>query len=179
VTFDPQPSLSDNVVRLRPLKATDWDALYAVAGDPLLWALHPAQDRWMEPVFRDLFAQSLDSGGALVIEDAQTGAVIGSSRYSTSRVGEDEIEIGWTFLARSHWGGAYNRSVKRMMIAHALSSFERVIFLIGVDNLRSRRAIEKIGAELVGQRVYPVGERLVEHAVYAMTREGFRVSPLT
>jgi RimJ/RimL family protein N-acetyltransferase len=178
MTFDPQPSLSDSLVRLRPLKATDWDTLYGVAGDPLVWALHPARDRWMEPVFRDLFAQSLESGGALVIEDAQTGAVIGSSRYSASRVGEDEIEIGWTFLARSHWGGEYNRSVKRLMLAHALSSFERVIFLIGVDNLRSRRAIEKIGAELVGQRALPVGEQLVEHAVYAVTREGFRGNPL-
>ncbi len=177
--FDPQPALADQTVRLRPLQADDWPALYAVASDPAIWALHPAHDRWKEPVFRAFFEAGLMSGGTLVIEDAVTGAMIGSSRYDTERAEAGEIEIGWTFLARSHWGGPANRAVKRLMIGHALAAFERVIFLIGETNVRSRRALEKIGGTLIARRLdLPMSGQIIPHVVYAIDRAAFAAGPL-
>ncbi len=98
----PSTLISDAVI-LRPLHADDWDALFAVASDPEIWAIHPAHDRWQEPVFRAYFTEALASGGVLVVLDPATGAVMGASRYDSDRAGRHEIEIGWTFLARSHW----------------------------------------------------------------------------
>jgi RimJ/RimL family protein N-acetyltransferase len=148
--FDPQPTLRGELLELRPLRPDDFDALYAVASDPLLWAQHPDADRWQEPVFRRFFADALASGGALLVTDRATGEVIGSSRYHGYDPAARVVEIGWSFLARKHWGGRYNGEMKRLMLAHAFRSVDRVAFIIGPENWRSRKAVEKIGGRLVG-----------------------------
>jgi RimJ/RimL family protein N-acetyltransferase len=175
-----QPILGNAVVSLRPLRPDDCDALYAVAADPQIWALHPAHDRWQEPVFRQFFDDALASGGALVAIDTATGAIIGSSRYDTARAEPGEIEIGWTFLARSHWGGGANAAMKALMVGHALAHFDRVIFLIGETNIRSRRAMEKIGGKLTDRehRAEMAGAS-VRHVIYTIDREAFATGPLT
>jgi N-acetyltransferase len=61
---DLQPTLKGERVTLRPCRAEDWDALYAVASDPLIWEVHPASDRYKEPVFREYFSAALASRGA-------------------------------------------------------------------------------------------------------------------
>lgn len=174
-TLDRQPTLEAPQLRLRPMRPDDWEPLYAVACDPQLWALHPSSDRWQEPVFRDYFAQGLASGGALVAIDPAHGGIIGSSRYGLDRAGPGEVEIGWTFLARRYWGGAMNAVMKRLMIAHALATMERAIFVVGENNLRSRRAMQKIGAQLTDRIVEAPSGR---HVVYAIDREGFAAGPL-
>jgi RimJ/RimL family protein N-acetyltransferase len=177
--FDFQPELADDMVRLRPLREDDWDALYAVASDPLIWEVHPAHDRWREDVFRRFFADALASGGALAVVDPATDEVIGSSRFSRMRSGENEIEIGWTFVARRYWGGKLNRSMKRLMIGHALQHFERVLFVVGENNVRSRRAMEKIGGALTERTLdAEMAGALVRHVVYAIDRERFEKGPL-
>jgi len=170
--FDAQPTLAGPTVTLSPLRAEDWDALHAVASDPLIWAGHPAHDRWQEPVFRRFFADAIASGGALAIREKATGAMIGSSRYDRQRVEPGEVEIGWTFLARAHWGGATNREVKTLMIAHALRWFDRVVFYVGATNARSRRAMEKIGGVLLPDRtpVFEMASAPATHVVYAIDR---------
>ena len=178
-SFDYQPTLTDGAVRLRPLRAQDWGSLYAVARDPAIWAVHPSPDRWQENSFREFFDLCLASSGTLVIEDALTGAVIGSSRYDRERAGAGEIEIGWTFLARERWGGPTNTAVKRLMIGHALPHYDRVIFLIGAANIRSRRALEKIGGTLTSRTLdMPIAGRLVPYVVYAIDRTMFENGPL-
>lgn len=148
MTPDRQPVLEGTLVQLRPSVPADWDALYAVAADPLLWAVHPAHDRWQEHVFRAYFDAGMASGGALTIIDRASGAVIGSSRFDNWVPERDEIEIGWTYLARSHWGGSYNREIKRLMLDHIHHFVETAVFTVGADNIRSRRAMEKIGGQL-------------------------------
>ena len=178
--FDSQPELADDTVRLRPLRPDDWDALFTVASDPLIWAVHPAHDRWQELVFRRFFANALASGGALAAIDPATGEIIGSSRYDTGRAGPGEVEIGWTFIARRHWGGAVNRAMKRLMIGHALNHYDRVIFLVGEHNLRSRRAMEKIGGVLTDRldQAEMAGVP-VTHVIYAIDRTAFEQGPLS
>jgi RimJ/RimL family protein N-acetyltransferase len=150
--FDRQPTLRGDLVVLRPLHADDFDAVYAVASDPLIWEQHPAHDRYQERVFRDLFRESLESGGTLVALDAGEGRVIGWSRFHGYDPAKSEIEIGWTFLARSHWGGRCNGEMKALMLRHAFQFVNRVIFVIGAQNIRSQRAVEKIGAVRAGSR---------------------------
>jgi RimJ/RimL family protein N-acetyltransferase len=148
--FELQPILTGTLVELRPLREDDFDALFAVASDLLIWEQHPEPDRWTEPVFRAYFRGAMESGGAFLVLDRKDGAVIGSSRFHGYDEPAREIEIGWTFLARSHWGGAYNREMKRLMLGHAFRFVDRVVFRIGPQNLRSQRAIEKIGGTRVG-----------------------------
>ncbi|MCC6737872.1 MAG: GNAT family N-acetyltransferase [Planctomycetia bacterium] len=152
MTFLLQPTLTGEFVELRPLQPGDFDALYAVASDPLIWEQHPAHDRWKEKVFREFFRVAIESGGAFLVVDRRDGRVIGSSRYHAYNEEKSEVEIGWTFLARSHWGGRYNREMKDLMLRHAFRFVKSVVFCVGSKNLRSLRAMEKIGGVRVGTR---------------------------
>ena len=167
--IDTQPVLTGDLLELRPLRPDDFAELFAVARDPLIWEQHPARDRGEEGPFRQFFREALESGGALVALDRRDGGIIGSSRYHRdAATSESELEIGWTFLARAYWGGRYNGEMKRLMLQHAFQFVERVIFLIGPQNIRSQRAIEKIGGRRTGSRLDASGR---ESVVYQITRE--------
>ena len=168
--FDLQPILKGELLELRPLRAEDFHDLYAVAADPLIWAQHPSKDRYKEEVFKLFFREAMESGGALIAIDSKDGRVIGSSRFHRYDKENSEIEIGWTFLARSHWGGIYNREMKQIMLRHAFRFVSSVIFLVGPQNLRSQRAVEKIGGVLVGSRTDGGGR---ESFVYQITASTF------
>ncbi len=144
-SFEFQPTLRGKLLELRPLRPDDYRDLYAVASDPLIWEQHPASDRYKDEIFQEFFRKALDSGGAFVAVDRRDGKVIGSSRFHIQDPAESEVEIGWTFLARSHWGGAYNGEMKELMLRHAFRFVDRVVLLVGPQNLRSQKAVEKIG----------------------------------
>lgn len=165
-SFNLQPVLKGEFLELRPLRETDFDELFAVAADPLIWRQHPESDRYKETRFRIFFHEALESGGALVAIDKGDGRIIGSSRFHGYDREKGEIEIGWTFLARSHWGGRYNGEMKRLMLEHAFKSVQRVNFVIGPDNRRSRRAVEKIGGIFIGTKTDALGR---ERVVYEIT----------
>ena len=144
--FDLQPSLEGKIVALRPLQESDFTALYQVASDRLIWDQHPFP-RYEIDKFKEFFNQSLETRSALVILDQQNRQIIGTSRYYN--LTPEHVYIGYTFLARSYWGGVFNRELKDLMLEHAFKYVDKVYFDIGEHNLRSRRAIEKIGAEFV------------------------------
>ena len=169
--FDLQPILTGELLELRPLREDDFPALFAVASDPLIWEVHPEPDRCTEPVFRRYFQSGIESGGAFLILDRADGRVVGSSRYADYDEAASEIEIGWTFLARSHWGGRYNRELKDLMLRHAFRFVDRVVFKVGPDNIRSRRAMKKIGGIEIGLRPDSRGG---ESVVYEITRDAWK-----
>jgi RimJ/RimL family protein N-acetyltransferase len=143
------------------MREDDFDALFAAARDPLIWEQHP-DDRYREDVFQAFFAEHLATGGALAVLDAQTGEVIGTSRFAGYDPARSEVEIGWTFLARDRWGGTYNGELKRLMLEHAFRFVETVVFVVSPGNIRSQRAVEKLGAVRAGTRHDDVrGERFV------------------
>jgi RimJ/RimL family protein N-acetyltransferase len=168
--FELQPQLTGELLELRPLRSEDWEALFRVASDPTIWEQHPSHDRYQEEVFRKVFQGALESGGALVAIDRKTGKMIGSSRYHGYDPEKREIEIGWTFLARSHWGGEYNREMKRLMLDHAFRFVDSVTFAVGTENWRSRKAVEKIGGVLRGRKNVDLHGTVVEHVVYQIKR---------
>ena len=168
--FELQPRLVGDLVEVRPLRPEDWESLFAVAADPLIWEQHPARDRYQEEVFKEFFREALESGGAFAVIDRQTQETIGSSRYFGFEPRKREIEIGWTFLARSHWGGKYNGELKRLMLDHAFKFVENVVFLIGPKNVRSQKAVEKIGGVLIEPREKTIHGKAVEQVVYQIKK---------
>jgi len=174
--FDLQPHLVGELIEVRPLAPDDWEELFAVASDPLIWEQHPARERYREDVFREFFREALATGSAFVVIERKTGRIIGSSRYYQLVQGEfdsreSSVEIGWTFLARAFWGGEYNRELKRLMLDHAFKFVERVVFVIGVTNFRSQKALEKIGGVRVGRRDKRDAQgNVVENFVYEIRR---------
>lgn len=168
--FNLQPLLIGDSLKLVPLKPEDFETLYSVAADPLIWELHPQPTRFQRSVFESFFQGAILSGGAFAVIDKSTNEVIGSSRYYDHKPCESQITIGYTFLSRSHWGGKYNREMKNLMLKHAFQFVDRVIFEIGEMNLRSRRAIEKIGAHLLGKQTLD-GK---SHVVYHIDITGFK-----
>jgi RimJ/RimL family protein N-acetyltransferase len=168
--FELQPTLKGELLELRPLRVDDFDDLFAAAADPLIWEQHPESDRHTEEKFRRYFDGAIQSGGAFAVIDAASRAMIGSTRYHGHDPAASEIEIGWTFLARSYWGGRYNREMKRLLLEHAFEFVDRVVFLIGPNNIRSQRAVEGIGGTRAGSRVTDGRESLL----FAITAEAFR-----
>ncbi len=166
---------------LRPLRADDWDALWAIASDRELWAVHPAHDRWQEPVFRPFFDAALAKGGALVVIAKASGRIIGSSQFQDHDPADSgSVEIGWTFLGREHWGSGANAEMKQLMLAHAFRFVERVLFVVGEDNVISRRAMTKIGGRLTDEtRDMPRAGEIQRHVVFEIDRAGFASGPLS
>ena len=170
-SFDLQPRLVGELIELRPLGPEDWESLFAVASDPLIWEQHPARDRYEEKAFREFFREALETGSAFVVIDRKTRKIIGSSRYFGFDPRKSSVEIGWTFLARAFWGGEYNRELKRLMLDHAFKFADRVVFVIGVTNFRSQKALEKIGGVRIGRRDKPDARgNIVENFVYEIER---------
>ena len=169
--FELQPSIENHWVRLEPLLAGDFDALYSIAADPLIWELHPSRNRYQREVFATYFEGAIESGGAFRVFDNITGALIGSSRYYDLDQAQRTVAIGYTFIARSHWGGQYNRALKTLMLEHAFRFVDRVIFHVGAANLRSRRAMEKLGGVLIGEVAMSYhGEQSHPNVIYKIDR---------
>ena len=148
-SIDLQPTLVGSRINLRPIHAGDLEALYAAASDPRIWEMHPDAQRYKREVFQPrFFAGALASGGALVVEEKDSGRVIGSSRYYEWDAKTAEISIGYTFIERQYWGVGTNTEMKALMLNHISQWVTVVWFHVGKDNIRSRRAVEKLGATL-------------------------------
>lgn len=150
MAFDLQPHLRGELIELRPLAPEDWEDLFAVASDSLIWEQHPERDRYKEDAFRIFFREALESGGGFVVIDKNTQRIIGSTRFYDFDPEKSEIEIGWTFLARKYWGGRFNAEMKGLLLNHAFKFVENVVFFVGEKNIRSQKAMEKIGAIKLG-----------------------------
>lgn len=169
MALDRQPTLASELLVVRPLRRSDFDALWSISSDPLLWEQHPAKERAERAGFVHWFEDAIASGGALVVLAAGDGEVIGTSRYDRLDEDASEVEIGWTFIARHLWGGHCNRELKRLMLEHAFQSVDVVVFRVHSQNTRSRRAVEKLGANLVRTEADPLGRG--ENVVFRLSSE--------
>jgi RimJ/RimL family protein N-acetyltransferase len=153
MSFELQPTLENPVIRIEPLAPDDFERLYAVAADPLIWEQHPQKERYQRAVFEVFFKTAIESRGAFRVIDSANGEIIGSSRYHDLNEAHSKVEVGYTFIARSRWGGPHNRALKTLMLDHAFRFVDRVIFKVGVNNWRSRKAMEKLGGMYIGQEM--------------------------
>lgn len=169
--FDLQPTLTGSSIELRPLKREDFDTLFAAASDPLIWEQHPESDRYKREVFQPYFDGAIESRGAFAVIERRSGRIIGSSRYHNLNSAESEVEIGFTFLTREFWGGEYNRELKALMLDHAFQYVNHVVFAAGENNLRSQKALQKIGATFFKKTQRPARDgSMVPHIVFVISR---------
>lgn len=167
-----QPCLQNELIIAQPLKADDFEGLYKAASDPLIWEQHPNKNRYQREVFENYFQGAMQSGGALLVKDAQTTEVIGSSRYSDYDTIKNSIAIGYTFFARSHWGRGYNYALKTAMLHHVFQFVDTVHFFIGAINKRSQISIERFGAIKTGEeQMAYFGEETQPNYIYTITKE--------
>lgn len=175
MNVDLQPTLVGELVELRPVRPDDFEQLFAAASDPLIWEVHPEPDRYKREVFEKFFAGALECKGAFTVLDRKSGRVIGSTRFHHYYPDKRQVEIGWTFLARAFWGGDYNGEMKRLMLDHAFGFCDRVVFTVGENNVRSQKAVKKIGGVLIGTEDRPGLDGTVRHnVVFAIDREKWR-----
>ncbi len=169
-----QPTdLENEWVQLIPLQPSDFERLYAVASDPLIWEQHPNPNRYQRDAFQNYFQGAIESKGAFLIQD-RSGQVIGCTRFCEYEPDKRQVKIGYTFFARACWGKPYNRSAKRLMLAYAFRFVDTVLFHVGACNVRSQKAMEKIGAEKIGEETIAYyGESLKLNVVFRITRANF------
>jgi len=140
-----QPTLRGPNITLLPLQPEHLASLQQAASDPLIWQQHPEPTRYQPEVFAGFFQSALASGSAFTIVDHHSQQVIGSSRYYDWDPSKHHIVIGYTFLTRPYWGGSTNAELKKLMLDYAAQFAEMAWLCIGSNNMRSRRAAEKLG----------------------------------
>jgi RimJ/RimL family protein N-acetyltransferase len=146
--------LEDNLIKLVPLSENDFENLYQLASDPLIWEQHPTRDRYKKEIFKIYFDSAIASASAFLIIHKDSNELVGCTRYYDYNEEESRVAIGYTFLARKFWGGNYNRVVKKLMLDYAFQFVNVVIFHIGPNNIRSQTAIQKIGAKKTREMLY-------------------------
>ncbi len=174
--FDRQPVLTGNLIELRPLRLDDFEALFEAASDPLIWEQHPDRERYKRPVFQKFFDSAVESKGAFAVIERKSGRIIGSSRYYEYSPERREVIVGFTFLERAFWGGAYNGELKSLMLDYAFRFVDRVLFQVGENNLRSQKALEKIGARFLERTELPgPNGSMMPCVVYVIDRQNRKV----
>ena len=151
-TIDLQPVLETDIVKIQPLKVGDFEKLYEVASDPLIWEQHPNKNRYQKEIFKNYFEGAIESKGAFLVLDAKTYEPIGCSRFYDYDENRRSILIGYTFFARKCWGKAYNKALKTLMLDYIFNYVDSVIFHVGANNIRSQKAMEKLGMKKVGEQ---------------------------
>ena len=152
----PQLFLEDNRLLLQPLQATDWVGLWPIAQQVGLYRFGSndvsTQDK-LKSYISDALTEARDGSTIpFCIYDKRNDAIVGSTRYGLIDAKNKVVHIGWTWIAPAVQGTGFNHRVKFLMLRHAFESmnFEKVEFRIDERNIRSRKAVEKLGATLEG-----------------------------
>lgn len=163
---------------LTPLSEADRAELTVAASDKEIWVSHPAQDRYLAPVFDAYFDFLMNTGSSLLVRDDQSGEVIGVSAFYVDNNAPSRLCIGFTFLVRSHWGGKTNFALKKLMLEHCFAMSSEVWFHIGPDNTRSQIATTRLGAVFTHEDEVDIGSGPQLWRCYCLTREAWAARSL-
>jgi N-acetyltransferase len=148
--------LDGRLVSLQKLVPTHAESLRQVASDPIIWR-HMPMEAWRADVFNDWLhlafqAQLEDQSCVFSIVDQLTGRLVGSTRFQDIDIKHRKVDIGWTWFAVEAWQKGHNTETKYLMLQYAFEVWgvHRVGFKVDERNLRSQRAIERIGATQEG-----------------------------
>ena len=176
--FD-RPVMSGRHVRLEPLTLDHAEGLLAALSDPSVWtwlnARQPADLPDMRALVSDLLArQEIQLQVTWAQIDAETGEVAGITAYHDIAGKDRGLYIGSTWLGRRWQRTGVNTEAKLMLLERAFDSLGviRVGWMTHHENLRSQRAIERLGAQRDGvlrnHKIMPDGS-FRHSVVYSMT----------
>ncbi|MFI5450982.1 GNAT family N-acetyltransferase [Pedobacter sp. UC225_61] len=169
--FNLQPTLENDLIKIVPLQDEDFEKLYAVASDPLIWEQHPNKNRYQREVFQNFFKGAMESKGAFLVYEKETGKIVGSSRYYELDEENSSVTVGYTFIGRDYWGKGHNKALKNLMFNYAFQFVDKIILHIGETNFRSQKAAEKLGAKKIGElEVAYYGEPVKLNFVYQVDK---------
>lgn len=175
MNFNIQPTLENELVKIVPLQDDDFERLYEVASDPLIWEQHPNKNRYQRGVFETFFKGAMESRGAFLVIAIATGKIIGSSRYYDFDAAHNSIVVGYTFISRDYWGNGYNKALKQLMFDYAFGFVDKIILHIGATNYRSQKAAEKLGAKKIDEiEVAYYGEPAKTNFVYQVNKTDWK-----
>jgi RimJ/RimL family protein N-acetyltransferase len=167
-------TLEGKRVRLSPLSLDHFDQLCAIGLDEDLWRVSRTVLRTPEDVhgYIESALADKDRGVSLPFAtiDKNSGDVVGSTRFGNIERTHRRLEIGWTWIARKWQRSHVNTEAKFLMLEHAFEVLHciRVEFKADSTNLRSRKAIVRIGAKEEGtlrnHMIAPGGR--ITHSVY-------------
>jgi RimJ/RimL family protein N-acetyltransferase len=148
--------LSGELVQLVPLKKKHIEPLVHLGKDERIWTYYSLDgtdgDRLRAALNAGIAAQKSGTQFPFVIFEKNTNAVIGSTRFLEIQQPHRKLEIGWTWLHPDYWGTAINLECKLLLLTFCFETLgtARVQFRTDENNIRSWKAIEKIGAKFEG-----------------------------
>jgi len=153
----PHPTtLSGKTIELRPLEEEHFLELTALASEKRIWE-HYTMDGSNAERFSEAMAEALEEREAgrqypLVVIHKGENKIIGSTRLLHIQPAHRKLEIGWTWLHPNYWGGPMNRECKDLLLTFCFERLNCVRVQLKTDelNVRSRKAIEKIGGQFEG-----------------------------
>jgi N-acetyltransferase len=154
---DLRATFAGRLVRVEPLAAEHEHGLVEAAGDPEMFAWMPvdmasSRDALHEWLISTLAAAREASTVPFAIVAADSGRVLGSTRFLELRFEHLRAEIGWTWITRSAWSTGVNVETKLLLLEHAFErvGLRRVEFKTDARNERSRGALLALGATFEG-----------------------------
>ncbi len=182
--IDPALVLEGPRVKLEPVARRHLQQLRANCAEPALWELVYGANPFLTDADADAWFADATAGGdrfAFAIIDKAGGDVIGSTRFADIQPQHRKLEIGWTFIARRYWRSHVNTECKYLLLEYAFERWnaERVQFKAEAINMRSRNAIERLGATHEGTlrsfRIKPENGEVRDTSFYSIIRREWPV----
>ncbi len=174
MNFSIQKPLENTQFKLIPLQEEDFESVYEVASNPKVWEQHPNKDRYQKEVFKNFFQGAMESKGAFKIIDKETNEVLGSTRFYGYNEEDNSISIGYTFYGTNSWGKGINQQIKTLMLNYIFQFVDKVHFHVGKVNIRSQKAMEKLGGIKTDEVVMAYyGEEDAVNIIYEIKKENW------
>lgn len=150
------PTLENSIVRLSPLGMSNYKILLPIAAQDNLVQFSPSKidtpddlKEYVQEAINDLYQKKAIP---FIIFDKRKNAYAGCTRFGLINWKNKVLHIGWTWIGREFQGTGLNIQMKYLMLQYAFEvlNFDKVEFRVDERNIRSRKAIEKLGAKLEG-----------------------------
>ena len=178
-------TLENEYARLEPLTMENYQYLIPIASQEKLIQYSPSDIETQESLKKyveiALKQQQLNQSIPFIIYDKKTETYAGCTRFMNINWQHKVLEIGSTWIGREFHGSGLNKQMKDLLLNYVFDEmgFEKVEFRIDERNIRSRKAVEKLGAILEGilrENVYLLDGFKRNTCCYGLLREEWKNS---
>ncbi len=148
--------LEGKKVKLIPLTEQYFDELIRLSDDEIIWTFMPVngtdKDKLLGALNEAIIKRDKGEQYPFVVINKATEKVMGSTRYLNLNKEHRNLEIGYTWYLPEYWGKGFNEECKYLLLKHCFEELKtiRVQIITSNKNLRSRKAIERVGGKFEG-----------------------------